>query len=109
LLAPTRRPWRPAPADVSPAQPESHDYTAPRTRGDDSLSRKLHIISFSGVRLGFIADSSSLATLIGLCRTKRKLSELPQKARRKKMARDIDTDTGRPYIKINHPATTRKE
>jgi len=67
------------------------------------------IDSFSGVRLGFIADSSSPVTLIGLCRTKWQLSELPQKARRTKMARNIDLDSGRPFIKINRLATARKE
>jgi len=35
---------------------------------------------------------------------KRQFSELPWKVRREKMARDIDPDSGRPFIKINHPA-----
>jgi hypothetical protein len=45
-----------------------------------------------------------------LCSTKRKLSELPQKARRrKKMARDIALDSRRPFVNINHLVTARKE
>src|SRR5215208_7123571 len=55
-------------------------------------------------RRGFIVDSSSPATLIRSCRMKRQLAELPWKVRREKMARDIDPDSGRPFIKINHPA-----
>jgi hypothetical protein len=35
---------------------------------------------------------------------KRQLSRLPRKARREKMVRDIDADSGRPFIKVNHPA-----
>jgi hypothetical protein len=35
---------------------------------------------------------------------KRQLSRLPRKARREKMVRDIDADSGHPFIKINHPA-----
>jgi hypothetical protein len=37
---------------------------------------------------------------------KRQLAELPWKVRREKMARDIDPDSGRPFIKVNHPAPT---
>jgi hypothetical protein len=40
---------------------------------------------------------------------KGKLRELPQKARRRKMARDIGPDPGPAVIEINHPATARKE
>jgi hypothetical protein len=42
---------------------------------------------------------------MGSCRSEGRLSELPRKARRKKMTRDIDEDSGRPFIKINHPAS----
>src|SRR5215211_3006909 len=55
-------------------------------------------------RPGFIVDSSSSATLIRSFRMKRQLAKLPWKVRREKMARDIDPDSGQPFIKINHPA-----
>jgi hypothetical protein len=54
--------------------------------------------------LGFIADSSSPATLGGSCRIKGQLWGLPRKTTREKMAQDIDPDSGRPFIKVNHPA-----
>jgi hypothetical protein len=63
--------------------------------------------AFSRVCSDFIADSSSPATLIGLCRPKKQLSELLQKARKENMAQD--TDPGRPFINNHHPATARKE
>jgi hypothetical protein len=56
--------------------------------------------------LGFIANSLFSATLIGSCRTKGLHSRLPQKTRWEKMVDDIDPDSGRPFIKVNHPAPT---
>jgi hypothetical protein len=56
--------------------------------------------------LEFITDSLFSATLIGSCRTKEPLSGLPQKTRREKMVRHIDPDSGPPFIKVNHPAST---
>ena len=43
--------------------------------------------------------------LVGSCRIEGQLRVLLQKTRREKMARDIDPDSGRPFIKINHPAS----
>ena len=56
--------------------------------------------------LGFIADSLFSATLIGSCRTKGPLSGLPRMTRREKTVGDIDPDSHRPFIKVNHPAPT---
>src|SRR5215207_1569084 len=38
------------------------------------------------------------------CSTEWELRRLPRKVRRESVARDIDEDSGRPFIKINHPA-----
>jgi hypothetical protein len=42
--------------------------------------------------------------MVGLWESGAALSGLPRKARRNQVARDIDADSGRPFIKVNHPA-----
>jgi hypothetical protein len=63
-------------------------------------------LNVSKICLGFTADSFFSARLIGSCRIEGPLSGLPQMTRREKTVGDIDPDSHRPFIKVNHPAPT---
>ena len=74
-------------------------------QGEEGVRREPRL-TYPKICLRFIANSLRSATLIGSCRTKEPLSELPRKTRWEKLVGDIDPDSGQPFIKVNHPAPT---